>query len=114
MWPFDVKARHAGKSFHAGQVNTNDCSIGIELDNTGELQAWGDRYYSKFRAGIFSRSGVHDGRRGGRDTGFYRGQFGITEEICSLLKRVLQDQVLGETLGYHPSKDGSGSGVSLR
>ena len=36
LLPFDVKAWHAGKSFHAGRVNLNDCSIGIELDNAGE------------------------------------------------------------------------------
>ena len=48
MLPFDVKAWHAGKSFHAGRVNLNDCSIGIELDNAGELQRVGDRYYSSF------------------------------------------------------------------
>ena len=48
LLPFDVKAWHAGKSFHAGRVNLNDCSIGIELDNAGELQRVGDRYYSSF------------------------------------------------------------------
>ena len=99
LLPFDVKAWHAGKSFHAGRVNLNDCSIGIE-----------------FRAGIFSRSGVHDGRRGEGEilAFFYRGAVCGHGGDLSSVESVLRDQILGETLGHHPSKDGSGSGVSLR
>lgn len=38
LLPFCLKAWHAGRGFHAGRVFLNDCSIGIELDNAGELK----------------------------------------------------------------------------
>ena len=69
-----------------------------------------------FRAGIFSRSGVHDGRRGEGEilAFFYRGAVCGHGGDLSSVDSVLRDQILGETLGHHPSKDGSGAGVSLR
>ena len=88
LLPFDVKAWHAGKSFHAGRVNLNDCSIGIELDNAGELQRVGDRYYSCFGR-EYSPDQVYTTEEGGRARywhSFTEGQFAITEEICRLLK----------------------------
>ena len=88
LLPFDVKAWHAGKSFHAGRVNLNDCSIGIELDNAGELQRVGDRYYSSFGR-EYSPDQVYTTEEEGRARywhSFTEGQFGITEEICRLLK----------------------------
>ena len=88
LLPFDVKAWHAGKSFHAGRVNLNDCSIGIELDNAGELQRVGDRYYSSFGR-EYSPDQVYTTEEEGRARywhSFTEGQFGTTEEICSLLK----------------------------
>ncbi|MEI3421505.1 MAG: N-acetylmuramoyl-L-alanine amidase [Butyricimonas faecihominis] len=87
LLPFDVKAWHAGKSFHAGRVNLNDRSIGIELDNAGSCNAWGPLLF-EFRAGIFSRSGVHDGRRGEGEilAFFYRGAVRDYGGDCSLLK----------------------------
>lgn len=68
LLPFDVKAWHAGKSFHAGRVNLIDCSIGIELDNIlGSCNAWGDRYYSSFGRILPIRCTRRKKRR--RDTG---------------------------------------------
>lgn len=88
LLPFDVKAWHAGKSFHAGRVNLNDCSIGIELDNAGELQRVGDRYYSSFGR-EYSPDQVYTIEDGGRARywhSFTEGQFTVVEEICRLLK----------------------------
>ena len=54
-------------------------------------------------------------KREGRDTGIL-----LPRAVCnyggdlSFVESVLRDQILGETLGHHPSKDGSGAGVSLR
>lgn len=38
MVPFDKKAWHAGPSAHSGWRNLNNCSIGIELVNTGSQE----------------------------------------------------------------------------
>lgn len=40
LLPFDVKAWHAGKSFHAGRVNLNDCSIGLSWIMQGSYNVW--------------------------------------------------------------------------
>lgn len=44
---------------------------------------------------------------------FYRGAVCGHGGDLSFVESVLRDQILGETLGHHPSKDGSGSGVSF-
>ncbi|MFR7879334.1 MAG: N-acetylmuramoyl-L-alanine amidase [Butyricimonas paravirosa] len=68
LLPFDVKAWHAGKSFHAGRVNLNDCSIGIELDNAGGCNAWGTVIIRV--SGEYSPDQVYTTEEeGGRDTG---------------------------------------------
>lgn len=88
LLPFDLKAWHAGKSYHAGRVNLNDCSIGIELDNAGELQRVGDRYYSYFGR-EYSPEQVYTTEIEGRARYwhlFTEGQFKILEEVCRLLK----------------------------
>ena len=50
----------------------------------------------------------------GRDTGILLPRGSLHGGDLSFVESVLQDQILGETLGHHPSKDGSGAGVSLR
>lgn len=83
LLPFDVKAWHAGKSFHAGRVNLNGCSIGIELDNAGELQRVGDRYYSRFGQ-EYTPDQVYTMEEGGRARywhSFTEGQFAVVEEV---------------------------------
>lgn len=46
--PFDTVAWHAGRSKHHGRENLNQCSIGIELDNAGELHRRENRFFSWF------------------------------------------------------------------
>lgn len=48
--PFNKVAWHAGISAWNGINGLNSCSIGIELDNMGELVRSGDRYVSWFKA----------------------------------------------------------------
>ena len=76
LLPFDVKAWHAGKSFHAGRVNLNDCSIGIELDRAGSSWIMPGSY-NVWEIDIIRVSGgnilpircTRRKKRGGRDTG---------------------------------------------
>ena len=86
--PFNIEAWHAGKSSYGGRSELNHYSIGIELDNAGELQRVGDRYYSCFGR-EYSPDQVYTTEEGGRARywhSFTEGQFAITEEICRLLK----------------------------
>jgi len=46
--PFDTIAWHAGKSYYNGRIKLNNYSIGIELDNPGELIKIDDVYQSYF------------------------------------------------------------------
>jgi len=46
--PFDTIAWHAGRSMYAGRKGLNQFSIGIELDNAGELKRSGSEYQSSF------------------------------------------------------------------
>jgi N-acetylmuramoyl-L-alanine amidase len=46
--PFNIKAMHAGVSHYAGRSSLNRYSIGIELDNAGEMTKVGSEFISKF------------------------------------------------------------------
>ena len=86
--PFNIEAWHAEKSNYGGRSELNHYSIGIELDNAGELQCVGDRYYSSFGR-EYSPDHVYTTEEEGRARywhSFTEGQFAITEEICRLLK----------------------------
>lgn len=88
LLPFCLKAWHAGRGFHAGRVFLNDCSIGIELDNAGELKRVGDRYFSWFGR-EYSPDQVYTTEENGKAKYwhlFTEGQFAVVEEVCRLLK----------------------------
>lgn len=46
--PFDTMAWHAGESEYEGRTNLNRYSIGIEVDNAGELHRRNGKFYSWF------------------------------------------------------------------
>ncbi len=48
MVPFNIVSWHAGKSQYAGREDLNKYSIGIELDNAGELTKVGSEYQAYF------------------------------------------------------------------
>lgn len=48
LLPFNAVAWHAGQSEYAGRTNLNRYSIGIEMDNAGELHRRQGRFYSWF------------------------------------------------------------------
>ena len=45
--PFNIEAWHAGKSCHEGRSELNHYSIGIELDNLGQLRLEGDKFVAE-------------------------------------------------------------------
>lgn len=45
--PFNIEAWHAGKSWYAGRGGLNRYSIGIELDNLGELRFAGNLFIAE-------------------------------------------------------------------
>lgn len=45
--PFNIEAWHAGKSSYKGRSELNHYSIGIELDNLGQLQQEGGRFVAE-------------------------------------------------------------------
>ncbi|MGL5683126.1 MAG: N-acetylmuramoyl-L-alanine amidase [Marinifilaceae bacterium] len=50
--PFNVQAWHAGKSCYEGRSDVNGFSVGIELQNAGELHKRGEKFYSWYNAEI--------------------------------------------------------------
>lgn len=45
--PFNIEAWHAGRSWYAGRAELNHYSIGIELDNLGQLRLEGQRFVAE-------------------------------------------------------------------
>lgn len=45
--PFNIVAWHAGRSRYAGRSELNHCSLGIELDNLGQLRQEGGRFVAE-------------------------------------------------------------------
>ena len=86
--PFNIEAWHAGKSRYKGRSELNHYSIGIELDNAGELKRVGDRYFSWFGR-EYSPDQVYTTEENGKAKYwhlFTEGQFAVAEEVCRLLK----------------------------
>jgi N-acetylmuramoyl-L-alanine amidase len=71
MVPLDRQAWHAGVSQHPGKPwikGLNRCSIGVALDNPGELTRATDGTYRAWFGGAWAHSDVERGHRNGRDT----------------------------------------------
>ncbi len=88
LLPFHVRAWHAGKSAHAGRTGLNDCSIGIELDNAGQLTRKGDRFFAWFGK-EYAPDEVFTVAQDGHAAYYHaytKRQVERTEEVCALLK----------------------------
>jgi N-acetylmuramoyl-L-alanine amidase len=87
--PFNTVAWHAGKSQHNGRTGFNQYSIGIEIDNAGELTKTGEKYLSWFgkeypvNEVVHLKHRNHDGLRYWHT--YTEDQIVIVEEICKLL-----------------------------
>ena len=99
LLPFDVKAWHAGKSFHAGRVNLNDCSIGIELDNLGQLRLEGGRFVAECGKEV-PVGEVYTEDSGGEPTYWHDYtdvQMRVLNEVCGLL---VDTYPIGDIVGH--------------
>ncbi|TRY32104.1 N-acetylmuramoyl-L-alanine amidase [Aliiglaciecola sp. M165] len=91
--PFDTIAWHAGRSQWKGRSGLNRFSIGIELDNAGELTKNEAGEFSSWFNRVYSASEVHKGvHRNQSKSSFWHAysqtQIEKTFEICELLCEV--------------------------
>lgn len=100
--PFDTVAWHAGKSQWKGRSGLNRFSIGIELDNAGQLTKNEAGEFSSWFNRIYSANDVHKGiHRNQTTSSFWHAysqiQIEKTFEICELL---CEEYGIEEILGH--------------
>lgn len=85
--PFNIEAWHAGKSRFAGRSELNRYSIGIELDNLGQLQESGGKYVAECGVVVpFEEVYTDDSGQGKTYWHKYTDkQVKVVERVCSLL-----------------------------
>lgn len=87
LLPFDTIAWHAGRSEYEGRPHLNRWSIGIEMDNAGELHRRQGRFYSWFNR-EYMPDEVYTDCVNGHARYWHRyteAQLQAVEELCRLL-----------------------------
>ena len=85
--PFDIVAWHAGRSRYAGRSELNHCSLGIELDNLGQLRQEGGKFVAECGV-VVPFDGVYVDESGGRKTYWHKYtkvQERVLAEVCGVL-----------------------------
>ena len=85
--PFNIEAWHAGKSCYEGRNELNHYSIGIELDNLGQLRLEGGQFVAECGRKVPVRV-VYTEDSGNESTYWHRYtdvQMRVLEEVCDLL-----------------------------
>ena len=113
--PFNIEAWHAGKSWYAGRGGLNRYSIGIELDNLGELRFAGNLFIAECGR-VVPPEEVYTDCSGDRPTYWHRytaRQVRVLREICTLLEETypIRD-VVGHSV-ITPRKRSTRSGVGI-
>lgn len=87
--PFNVRAWHAGVSSYAGRKQLNDYSIGIEIDNAGQLHRRHGRFFTWFNKEIMPDQVFCMVEKGKASYWhrYTREQIARVEELCLLLAR---------------------------
>jgi len=98
--PFTVSTWHAGTSSYAGRNGLNQYSIGIEMDNAGELSRSGSIYRSWFGAQYAEEEVVYAVHRNQSMPKYWHRysekQIELAEKICRLLvKKYNIEYILG-------------------
>jgi len=87
--PFDTVAWHAGVSHYGGRTGLNQYSIGIELDNAGELTKVGNEFQSWFGEKYPPTEVLYARHRNDQTPGYWQvftpKQIQACEEVCKLL-----------------------------
>ena len=86
--PFNIEAWHAGKSWYAGRGGLNRYSIGIELDNLGNLRFSGNLFIAECGR-VVTPDEVYTDCSGDSPTYWHRytaRQIRVLREICTLLE----------------------------
>ncbi|NJN28817.1 MAG: SH3 domain-containing protein [Cyclobacteriaceae bacterium] len=89
--PFNTIAWHAGESSYGGRAHFNNLSIGIELDNAGELTKTGNEYISWFGKKYLSNEAIQAIHRNETIAKYWHiyteKQLLVNEEITQLIMR---------------------------
>ena len=87
--PFNIEAWHAGRSWYAGREELNHYSIGIELDNLGQLRMEGGKFVAECGREVPFKEVYTDDS--GRELTYWhkytRVQMDVLREVCRLLKK---------------------------
>lgn len=86
--PFNTKAWHAGISQYMGLTDLNNCTIGIEMQNYGQLTRQKDSYFTWFGKSV-APSAVFTHHHNERTTywhAYTTGQIKTVYQLCLLLK----------------------------
>ena len=98
--PFNIEAWHAGKSRFAGRSDLNHYSIGIELDNLGQLQKRGGEFVAECGM-VVPFEEVYTDDSGQEETYWHKytsRQVKVLEEVCGLLTDCYPiDEIVGHS-----------------
>ncbi len=87
--PFNIEAWHAGRSWYAGRGELNHYSIGIELDNLGQLRLEGGKFVAECGR-VVSFKEVYTDDSGKELTYWHKYtevQMDVLQYVCRLLKK---------------------------
>ena len=97
--PFDIEAWHAGKSRYRGRNDLNHYSIGIELDNLGQLRLEGGKFVAECGKEVPVRE-VYTEDLGEKPTYWHDYtdvQMRVLNEVCGLL---VDTYPIGDIVGH--------------
>ena len=97
--PFNIEAWHAGKSSYGGRSELNHYSIGIELDNLGQLRLEGGRFVAECGKEV-PVGEVYTEDSGGEPTYWHDytdRQMRVLNEVCSVL---VDAYPIGDIVGH--------------
>ena len=97
--PFNIEAWHAGKSSYGGRSELNHYSIGIELDNLGQLRLEGGRFVAECGKEV-PVGEVYTEDSGGEPTYWHDYtdvQMRVLNEVCGLL---VDTYPIGDIVGH--------------
>ncbi len=99
--PFNVKTWHAGKSHWAGLSSLNSCSVGIEMDNAGQLTEVGTSYRAWFQKVYPENEVICACHKHGREPSFWHAYTEIQIDRAVQLACLLVGQYgLSDILGH--------------